>query len=402
MERSDVELLNRAKAVIPWGTQTNAKRPVEAFAGAMPFFIERAKGCRIWGLDGREFIDYRCSLGPINLGYANEEVDTAVRKQMESGVLFSMASPIEVELAEFMTQIVPGCEAVRFLKTGGGACSAAVRLARAFTGREKIISIGYHGWHDTFWAAHNDPGVPKILSELMWDVALGDIARVEEIVAAHHAEIAAIITIPYDWNDTPNGAFLQKLRQLCDKYEIVLIFDEVLTGFRLALGGAAEYFNVKPDMAVFAKALANGYPLSAFTGRKDIMHKALEKTFITATHAGETLSIAAALTTLHILQREPVYEQITETGTALMTGITEIAQKYGLPLTVKGLPCGFNLVPNPENTAVDTQLITRFEEEIFKQNLFIYRIIYVNYAHKMADIELTLKRLDAAAKAAVA
>lgn len=387
----------RTKKIIPWGTQTNAKRPVEAFAGAMPFFIERAKGCRIWDIEGREFIDYRSALGPIILGYCFEEVDQAVKAQLEKGVLFSMASPIELELAQEMLQVIPGLEGVRFLKTGGDACSAAVRVARAYSQKYKIISVGYHGWHDNFIAANHDIGVPPVLSEYVYDVAFGDLEKIKMLLDKDAENIACIIIEPFQWNAAPNFEYLRELRRLCNETGTILIFDEVLTGFRMALGGAAEYFDVVPDLAIYAKALANGYPLSAFGGKKEYF-TALDKTFISATHAGDAISIAAALATLKILQQKSVHEHLQQVGRRLFDGINSLTRQYHLPLQVEGVPTGFSFVTRPNLSAGDAKMLTTLEKEVFAQNIFIYKNWFINYSHQMSDIETTLDALETAIK----
>ncbi len=400
-QKPQQQKLEATRKIIPWGTQTNAKRPIEEFADAMPFFIERAQGCRIWDPDGCEFIDFRSALGPISLGYCYPEVDAAVKAQMQKGVLFSMASPIELELALKMTAMVPGLEAVRFLKTGGDACSAALRLARTYTRKYNFISVGYHGWHDAFIAARRDPGIPAGLQNYIHDVPFGDLDQIKHWLEVDGENIGAMIVEPFTWNRPPDFDYLRGLRQLCDATGTVLIFDEVLTGFRLARGGAIEYFGIQPDLAVYAKALANGYPLSAFGGKKLLMHT-LEQTFISATHAGDTISIAAALATLTVMQREPVHAHLHEVGALLFEGINALMQHYALPLQVDGVPTGFSFVTGQEPTTADLAFIKKFEREIFAANIFCYKTWYVNYSHTRQDIELTLTRLESAIKKALA
>jgi len=396
----DREQFDKARQVIPWGTQTNAKRPVEEFEGAMPFFIEKAKGCRIWDIDGRELIDYRSALGPIILGYCYDAVDQAVKAQIDQGVLFSMASPLELELATQMLKMLPGIGGVRFLKTGGEACAAAVRIARAYTRKYKLISIGYHGWNDMFIAAKKDVGIPPVLQEYVFDVPFGDLNPVADLLKQHQDEICCVITEPFQWKAKPDFEYIQGLRKLCDANDVLLIFDEVLTGFRMAKGGAAEYFGVIPDLAVYAKALANGYPLSAFAGTQEVL-RAMDETFITATHAGDTLSIMAALATLRVMESEPVHAHLNAVGQQLFDGINQLCRQYRLPMEVDGIPSGFAFVTGQVLTEADQALIKKIDREIFAQDIFAYKLWYLNYSHTRRDIDLTLERLEIAIKKAV-
>lgn len=295
---------------MPWGTQTNAKRPDPALQDVMPLFIEQAEGCRMQDVEGRWFIDYRMALGPILLGYKHPAVDKAVQAQMKKGVLFSMASPLEVEVAEALIAMVPELEQVRFMKTGNDANSAAVRLARAFTGRDHLVTCGYHGYSDWFacgqgdaptWCPREGNGVPAALDALVTRLRYGDIDAAEQVFAERGDDIAAVLMVPYDWGPTVAHDFVHRLRDLTHRYGTLLIFDQVLTGFRLAEGGAQAYFGVAPDLSTFAKALANGYPLSAYGGRRDVM-ETLYNVILTTTYAGETLSLAAASATLKTLR----------------------------------------------------------------------------------------------------
>lgn len=253
------QFFEQAQEIIPWATQTNAKRWKPEW-GSMPPFIKRGRGCRLWDLDDREYIDYRCALGPIILGYAYPAVDAAVRRQMESGVLFSMASPVELEAARAILENVPWLEQIRFMKTGADACESCVRLARSFTGRDHLLTSGYHGYLDWFAVNWPDSGVPAALKTFVHEISYGDIAAVDRVFAEYGNDLAAAIVVPYEWNEDTGEAYLQHLRRRCDEYGALFIFDEVLTGFRLGRGGAAEYYGITPDLAAYAKALANGYP----------------------------------------------------------------------------------------------------------------------------------------------
>ena len=364
------EWYDQARRIIPWGTQTRAKWP-EMFGDMknhMPLYIDRAKGARFWDIDGNEFIDYHAALGPVILGYAFDEVDEAVRAQMAKGALFSMASPIEYEVAKLLVEVVPCAEQVRFLKTGVDAVAACVRLARACTGKEKILSCGYHGWHDIFFAGApaDRRGIPQCLQELIIPFKYNDLDGVRETARANRGQIAAMVVNAFA-GDPPAGGFLEGLREIATDEGMVLIFDEVKTGFRLALGGAQERFRVTPDLAAFSKAMANGYPLAAFAGCRRIMgileeyDPQGENVTITTTFAGETLSLAAALATIGVLKRPGTYETMRATGRALMDGLRERAAACGLALTIRGVETWFsaNLAGRLKNGASADSLFRR-------------------------------------------
>lgn len=395
MTQSEV-LYNRAIQVTPWGTQTNAKRPVLEYAGAMPFYIERGKGCRLWDVDGKEFIDYRSSLGPTILGYCYDEVDEAVKKQMEKGVLFSMASPIEIELAELMREMVPGAEMVKFMKTGEDANSSCVRLARAYTGKDMIISCGYHGYPD--WFMTHVTGVPIFMSDYVKKLDYGNFEQAEKTIKEYADKTACIITVPYDLDDNLTADYLKHLRMLATKYSIPLIFDEVITGFRLAKGGAQEYYGVIPDLAAFAKAMANGYPVSAFTGKKEYMDTLNTKTLITTTYAGETLSIAAAIATLKIMKREDVHGHIFRMGKRLKDGYISICKNLGIEGTGAGLEPLSYIDFRYKDAEVNQKMNFHLMHELYKLGVFANVRSMVSYSHQENDIDITLDRTETALK----
>lgn len=395
--------LERAKLLMPWGTQTNAKRVKPEFSDVMPAFIEEAEGCRIRTPEGNWFIDYRSALGPIILGYKNQEVDDAVRAQMDKGVLFSMASPIELEVAEKLVEAIPSLEQVRFMKTGNDANASAVRLARAFTGRDHLGTCGYHGYSDWFacgggaalaFLTSEVSGIPTALDDFATRVPYGDIAALERLFEERGHELAAFMTVPYDWNENVAADFLARARELTTEHGALLLFDQVLTGFRLALGGAQEYFGIVPDLSSYAKAIANGYSVSAYGGRRDVMSM-LDKVTITTTYAGDTLSLAAAGATLDIMQREPVVEHIWAMGERLATGFNALSDRLGLGARTYGLSPAvqFRFSDDP---VVHLEAHTTFFRELFKRGIFASEPFLINYAHKEADIDETVSEMEAA------
>ncbi len=397
------QLYERARRLMPWGTQTNAKRPDERLAGLMPFFIERADGCRIQDVEGRWYLDYRAALGPIILGYRHPAVEAAVRAQMDKGILFSMASPLEVEVAEVLTSLVPGLEQVRFMKTGNDANSAAVRLARAFTGRDHLVTCSYHGYSDWFacgegdgptWYTREGNGVPIALDALVTRIDYGDTAAAEALFARRGHEIAAMLMVPADWCGVADASFVHRMRALTSAHGVLLIFDEILTGFRLALGGGREYFGVTPDLSTYAKALANGYPLSAFGGRRDVMQK-LYDVLITTSYAGETLSLAAAKATLEILRDEPVIEHIWSMGARLQQGFDAAAQRLGLAARATGLPPAVQFHFS-DDAEINEAAHHVFFRELYRRGIFAARPFLLSYAHQQADIDETIGAMEEA------
>jgi glutamate-1-semialdehyde 2,1-aminomutase len=400
MNRSN-EHFQKALKLIPWGTQTNAKRPFPAFDDTMPKYIERGKGCRIWDIDGKEFIDFRLALGPVILGYCYDEVDDAVREQMKKGVLFSMASPIELELARKIHELIPNAEMVRFMKTGEDANFCNIRVARAYTGRDMILTSGYHGYPDWF-ATDDSPknGVPAFMREYAKSIPWGNCEIAEQLIRQYGERIAAVISIPYDMGEDISGDYIRLLRKLTREYGILLVLDEVWTGFRLALGGAQELFSVEGDLVSYAKALANGYPISTFVGKRKYMEK-LNEFRMTTTYAGETLSIAAAIATLNIMKRDYVHAHINAMGTRLMTGFNRIAKDLGIEGYAAGLPAAPFLKINTPDQEYNALLEYLWFRELFREGVFVILRWFISYSHKEADIDETIEKATHAMKRAL-
>ncbi len=371
---------------IPLGSSTNSKRP--AFTPQEPSVSLRAEGCRIWDDQGREFIDYRCALGPVTLGYRYPAVDQAIRRQLDSGILFSHPHPIEHELAELLCQVVPCAEKVRFLKTGGEAVAATIKLARHATGRDHVVHIGYNGWLSVL-APPGHAGVPAAISALHHACDWNDRAEMEQIFHDHAEQIAAVV-VAGSYADMDMGeTFYPWLRDLTQRDGAVLIFDEIVTGFRLALGGAQEYFNVVPDMAVFGKGMANGMPLATYLGRADLMDGCSEA-FITSTHGGETLSLAAAKATIGVFQEQDVVGHLWRQGQKLWSALNDLATERNLPLRVTGLwPCVQWQFDEPD-------LREPFLRAAYAHGVILCDMGYVNFSHSDADIDDTITRLGAA------
>ena len=291
--RRSLEQLERAERTIPLGAQTFSKSRTQYPVGASPLFVTHSRGSRTWDVDGNEYVDLVSSLGAVVLGYGDEEINQAVVRQLDSGVTLSLSHPLEEQVAAQVVDLIPCAEMVRFAKNGTDATSAAIRLARAATGRDHVIACGYHGWQDWFiGSTTRNLGVPAATQALTHAVPYNDLAAVERVIAAHPDGIAALIMEPMT-STWPEPGFLEGVREVTQRHGIVLVFDEMLTGFRFAAGGAQEYFGVTPDLAAFGKGLANGFPLSAVVGRRDLM-MLMQDIFFSGTFGGETLSLAAA------------------------------------------------------------------------------------------------------------
>lgn len=390
-----------ALKLIPWGTQTNAKRPVPFFDETMPKFIERGKGCRIWDMQGKEYLDFRIALGPVTLGHCYDEVDDAVRNQMQKGVLFSMASPLELELAQLVHEVVPNAEMVRFMKTGEDANLSNVRIARAYTKRDMILMSGYHGYPDWF-ATEDSPnnGVPEFMKDYVKIIPWGNLEVAEKLIKQFHERLACVISVPYDMNEDVSGSYIKHLRKLTKEYGILLVMDEVLTGFRLALGGAQEYYGVDADLASYAKAMANGYPISTYVGKRQYMEQ-LNNFKMTTTYAGETLSIAASIATLNIMKREKVHEHIWAVGCRLMAGFDAIANDLGVEAHAAGLPPGAFLKFNTRDQAYNARLEYLWHRELFREGIFVILRWFICYSHKERDIDEAIEKAKRALKRAL-
>ncbi len=303
-------LWERALRVIPGGTQTLSKAPSQFVDGVSPKFLRRGQGSHVWDVDGNEYIDYPMALGPILLGYDHPAVTAAAIAQVREGTTFTLMHPLEVQLAERLVELVPCAERVRFAKNGADATGGAIRAARALTGRERVIATGYHGWHDWYIAStERAGGVPAANRELIRAVSYNDLPALEAALA-QEPTAAVIMEIP---GEPPEEGYLQGALAAAHRHGALFVLDEIVTGFRYALGGAQELYGFLPDMACLGKGMANGFPLAAVVGREEPM-RAFEEVFFSMTYGGETVSLAAALATLEVLSTEPALEHIWARG----------------------------------------------------------------------------------------
>lgn len=390
----------------------------------------RAAGSKIYDAQGREYVDYLLGSGPLILGHGHAAVLAAIREQLERGVQFYFLSPEAMTLAEEIVRAVPCAEAVRFSVTGAEGTSYALRFARAFTGREKILKFegAYHGGHDyammsfsprqrlPFPQAEPDSaGIPEAIRDLVLVAPFNDLQTTEEIVTQHGDELAAVIVEPYQRYIAPQSGFLAGLRELTRRNGVLLVYDEVVTGFRLAYGGAQEYYGVVPDIAVLGKALGGGLALSAIAGPRDIIDLCAPENEARDDHVEQLgtfnanpLAVGAGLATLEQLRAPGVYERLHALGNRLRAGLADILSEYSAPFRVYGEGSTFkvmfvdhDIVTHRDAVGADRALLGRFERAWVERGLFITPGLrhYVSLAHSDDDIDRTLEIMAAAARA---
>ena len=327
-------LYKRALRTVPSASQTLSKSASSFVRGASPLFLERGEGCHVWDVDGNRYIDFVLGLLPVVLGYRDPDVDAAIRKQLERGITFSLSTELEVELAEILVDLIPCAEMVRFGKNGSDVTSAAIRLARAHTGRDRVAVCGYHGWHDWYiGTTTRNLGVPETVRKLSAAFAFNDLDSLDRLLGRTPDKFAAIILEP-ESVDLPAPGFLEGVRALADRHSAVLIFDEIVSGFRSHIGGAQERYGVVPDLATFGKAMGNGMPISAIVGRTAIM-RTMDEIFFSGTFGGETLSLAAALATIRKLEREDAVQCNQQIGRWLAESLRDGLERHGLSMRYK-------------------------------------------------------------------
>jgi glutamate-1-semialdehyde 2,1-aminomutase len=382
----------RSKKVIPGCAQTFSKGHTQYIQGAAPIFLQDGKGCRVRDVDGNEYIDYVQGLLPNILGYADGEVNAAVAAQLAEGHSFSLPHPLEVQLAERLTQLIPCAEMVRFGKNGSDATSGAVRAARAFTGRDHIACCGYHGWQDWYiGSTTRNAGVPRAVRELTHPFKYNDLPSLEKLFSEHPGEFAAVIIEPVNFIE-PQPGFLAGVKELTHKNGALLIFDEICSGFHFGLGGAQELFGITPDLACFGKAMGNGFPISCIVGRADVMQM-FEEIFYSFTFAGEVSAMAAAMKVLNILEGTDALARIESNGRTLQDGINTMAKEAGLSDRVQamGRPQWSLLKFTDKNGSDDSVLKNLFQQEAVKRGVLILATHNLSAAHDGPAIHETLE-----------
>jgi len=422
-------LFERAKQLIPYGVNSNFRY----WGDENTLVVTRGEGAYIWDADGNRYIDYRLAFGPIILGHAYPPVVERVAEAIKDGTLFAWTTPLEIQVAERIVRMT-GVDKVRLTNTGTEATMHALRIARAYTGRERFIKFEgqYHGMHDyvLFSTASSLPGglgsrrspismqtssgIPEGIRHYVINLPFNDFERLEETVEARWHELAAIIVEPLLGNAAgimPRPGWLEKMRQLCDRYGIVLIFDEVKTGFRIANGGAQEYFGVRADLVTYAKAMANGFPIAAIAGKEEVM-MVIEPGAVAhgGTYTGNAAGTAAAAATLEMLETQPVIETINRRGKVLMSGLGEILSDAGIPHFVTGLPPMFSFILGVDQEPADFRGYCRGDDALYERlaMALIERGVlpdcdgrepwFLCYSHSEGDIAETLTVFEEAVK----
>jgi glutamate-1-semialdehyde 2,1-aminomutase len=398
---------------VPGGVQSS-RRP-ELFFDEFPIFLDRARGAHIWDVDGNEYIDWMLSYGPIILGHCHEGVDRAVIEEIRQGFLFNLTSPVQLELAKKITQLIPCAEMVQFVTTGSGATSAAIRIARAHSGRTKVLRWGYHGWHD--WAVGGGPGVPAATTADTLSFDYNDLDSLERLLKKHAGEVACIIMMPLGV-EQPRTGFLEGVRELADRHGVILIFDEIRSWPRMSLGGAQQYYRVTPDLTTISKGIANGYPLSAVVGRREFM-QAAEKTNISGSYFMNNLAFRAAMVTLSEIETKNVVPRLWDIGSRLLDGLTRIIERKKLRAAVLGVPPMPFLVfgdaadhqtvwqeliwkRGDPGTDRDRKAMRIFYNEMAARGIFLHprHHWYSCFAHTDEDVQKTLEAAEASFDAA--
>jgi len=416
------ELFDRAKRVLPGGVNS----PVRAFraVGGTPFFVARGHGSSLVDVDGREFVDYVCSWGALILGHAHPAVLAAIHAAAENGWTYGAPCPAEVELAEEVRRRMPSLEVMRFVNSGTEATMSAVRLARAATGRDLIVKFDgcYHGHADGFLVKAgsgvatlglpDSPGVPSALASLTLTAPFNDAPAVADLFRKHAKRIAAVIVEPYVGNAgfiAPSADFHPALRALCDDHGALLIFDEVMTGFRVAAGGAQERLGIVPDLTTLGKIVGGGFPVGVYGGRADLMRRVAPEgpVYQAGTLSGNPIAMAAGLATLRETEAPGFYDQLERRTARLLDGLREAARRHGVPITAghAGSMWGTYFVEGPVRNYADakrsdTALFARWHKAALTRGVFLapsaFEAGFVSSAHSEGDIDFTIQELDAA------
>ena len=386
------KIFERAEGLIPSYTQLLAKGPSQWTKGVAPKYVKKGKGARLWDVDDNEYLDFNMGIGPIILGYCYYRVDEAIKKQLESGITFSLPHPLEVGLSEMIRDFIPCAESVRFTKAGCDSTSAAVRLARAYTKRSKVLCCGYHGWHDWYIAVTDrNSGIPDEAQNLTHTFNYNDI---DSLIDSIDEDVACVIMEPVVFEE-PKDDFLQKVKEVCEKNGSLLIFDEIWTGFRMNLGGAQKHFGVTPDLATFSKAIANGMPIAVLCGRQDVMSTLdRDDVFFFTTFGGEALTLAAAVATMNELKEKNVPDYLSKQGAKLKDGYNKIAADLGMGYTKCS---GYNfrtIISFDVSAGNPLEMKTLVQQEMIKRGVLWGGFHTMCYSHTDEDIAYTLKAYE--------
>ncbi len=389
------ELFKKVEKVIPLASQTFSKSYLQFIKGQAPLFADRAKGAKIWDIDGNEYVDMINALLPIVLGYQYPAVDNAIKSQLKAGIILSLPSPLEFELAKLLIKHIPSAEMVRFGKNGSDATTGAIRVARAHTGRDYVAVCGYHGWHDWYiGSTTRNLGVPKATQDQTLKFYYNDINSLENLFKKYPGKIAAVIMEPMNYVE-PEKGFLESVKEVTHKNSALLIFDEVICGFRFNLGGAQKLFGVTPDLSTFGKSMANGMPISALVGKREYM-QTVDKIFYSFTQGGELLSIAAAIATIKEMEKKKVIPYIWKIGKYLQDNTNELLIKHSLSefIQVKGKPVWQIFMIQEQGGYSALQIKSFIQQEVLRAGFLWYGSHNMSFSHTKPQMEKLLKTYD--------
>lgn len=405
-------LYNKAIKIIPAGTQTFSKGVTQFVEGFAPKYLHRGKGAYVWDVDKNKYLDYVMGCQPIILGYADPDVNKAVIKQLKLGSTFSLMNKLEIDVTQLLIDKIPCAESARFGKNGADVTTISVRIARSVTGRDHIAYCGYHGWHD-WYIANTDlnSGIPKFNQKLAHSFSYNDLDSLEKIFKKNPNKVACVIMEPLTILEPAcygiknckkdkcktfcQNNFLSEVKKMTHHYGALLIFDEIISGFRFSLGGAQELTNVTPDLATFAKAISNGIPLSAVVGKKEFM-SVLSKTFFSFTYGGDCIGLSAAKACIPKLERKDVSGHLKVVGTELKKGFNKLAKNYGLQEFIEciGYPCRSIISFYGNKKYNDLEIKSYFQQELLRRGILWAAYHALSWSHKKKDIKKTLDAYD--------
>ncbi len=409
------KLYNKAIKIIPGGSQTFSKGPSQFTNNFAPKYLKKGKGCKVWDEDNNKYIDYVMACQPLILGYSDKDINKAVSEQLQIGSTFSLMNRLEVEVAELLIKYIPSAEMVRFGKNGGDATTIAIKIARAVTGRQKVAFCGYHGWHDWFIASTDKSnGIPNFNKQLVHSFEYNNISSLEKIFKENKNQISCVImepiTVPEPKcfttsctnkickmsNICKKRNFLHEVKAICKKNNALLIFDEVVTGFRYAIGGAQEYYNVTPDLTALAKGISNGIPLSAIVGKKEYMSLLGDDVFFSFTYGGECLGLSAAKACINKLVKKKVPDHLKTVGSYYKNSLNKIIKNHNLDhfISCDGHPCRSIVTIKDIKNYKNLETKTFIQQELFRRGILWAAYHSLSYMHKNIDIKNTLKAFD--------
>ena len=390
LENSE-RLYKEAQELIPGGMM-GIRRPYNFVPGEYPIFFEEGKGGKVIDADGNEYIDMLCAYGPIIMGHREKEIDKAAMEQIKNkGFCMSLVQSIQNKLAKKVTEIIPSAEKVVFLKTGSDATTLSTRVARGYTDKTKILRCGYHGWHD--WCVEVKGGIPKKLYEDVFEFEYNNLDQLESLMKEHGPDAAAVIVTPVGHPlahpvQMPKPGFLEGVKELAHKYGAVLVFDEIRSGFRFSMGGAQKVFGVTPDLSVFGKAMANGYDISMLVGKKEIMDVLVQKVFVSSTYFPNSISMAASLKTIEIMERDNILEEIKKRGNVFVKRVAKYVKRSKLPIELSGGELMPYITFNKDEKGLYKKMRNEFYAQLIRRKVFLqpYHHGYVCYRHSPKDM----------------